>query len=69
MKRLLTSLCLLCGLLSAKAQQNGVFIEEFTISDQVIHGLIDDKYAITAYLKFEEYSPENWLSFSVSGRY
>lgn len=69
MKRLLTSLCLLCGLLSAKAQRNGVFIEEFTISDQVIHGLIDDKYAITAYLKFEEYSPENWLSFSVSGWY
>lgn len=69
MKGLLTSLFLICGLSSLNAQQTGVYIEEITISDQVVNGLIDDKYAITAYLKFEEYSPENWLSFSVSGWY
>jgi hypothetical protein len=54
---------------SLKAQQEAMYIEEVHISDQVIHGLIDEKYPITTYLKFEEYSPENWLSFSVSGWY
>lgn len=69
MKSLITSLFLVLGLSSLKAQQISISIEEFTISDQLLHGQIDDKYPITMYLKFEEYSPENWLSFSVSGWY
>lgn len=69
MKQLITSLVWISLFSSAKAQQSGVYMEEFTISDQVLHGQIDEKYSITAYLKFEEYSPENWLSFSVSGWY
>lgn len=52
-----------------KAQKELLFIEEFSITDQVITGSIDNKYPITMYLKFEEYSPENWLSYSVSGWY
>ncbi len=69
MKLLITSLLLILGFTSLKAQQETMYVEEIHISDQVIHGLIDDKYPITTYLKFEEYSPENWLSFSVSGWY
>ncbi|AEA42130.1 hypothetical protein [Fluviicola taffensis] len=68
-KLLLTSLLLIISISTLKAQQNKIYIEEFMISDQIIHGQIDDKYPITAYLKFEQYSPENWLSFSVSGWY
>lgn len=52
-----------------KAQKEALFIEEFSITDQVLSGSIDQKYPITLYLKFEEYSPENWLSYSVSGWY
>ncbi len=52
-----------------KAQKELLFIEEFSITDQVFTGSIDNKYPITMYLKFEEYSPENWLSYSVSGWY
>lgn len=69
MKTFIFSLGLIFNLFALKAQQETMYIEEIHISDQVIHGLIDDKYPITMYLKFEEYSPENWLSFSVSGWY
>lgn len=54
---------------SLQAQEQKIDIEDFTITDQVIHGTIDEKYPITMYLKFEEYSPENFLTFSVSGWY
>lgn len=69
MKLFITSLFLVLGFSPLNAQQETMYIEEIYIMDQVIHGVIDDKYPITMYLKFEEYSPENWLSFSVSGWY
>lgn len=53
----------------SKAQKGGIYIEDLSITDQVITGMIDQKYPITMYLKLEEYSPENWLSYSVSGWY
>jgi hypothetical protein len=68
-KLLLTSLLIFLRFFSLNAQQEKMYIEEIYISDQVIHGSIDNKYPITAYLKMEEYSPENWLSYSVSGWY
>ncbi|MNU74458.1 hypothetical protein D3C71_639600 [compost metagenome] len=62
-------LVLLLAVFELKAQKAQLFMEEFSITDQVITGSIDQKYPITMYLKFEEYSPENWLSYSVSGWY
>lgn len=62
-------LVLLLSAVELKAQKEPLFIEDFSITDQVITGSIDNKYPITMYLKFEEYSPENWLSYSVSGWY
>lgn len=69
MKLFISFLFSFLGFSVLNAQQETMYIEEIHISDQVIHGLIDEKYPITTYLKFEEYSPENWLSFSVSGWY
>lgn len=69
MKLVITFLFSFLVFSSLRAQQETITIEEFTISDQILHGQIDDKYSITMYLKFEEYSPENWLSFSISGWY
>jgi hypothetical protein len=69
MKLFIAFLFSFLGFSTLKAQQETMYIEEIHVSDQVIHGLIDDKYSITTYLKLEEYSPENWLSFSVSGWY
>lgn len=54
---------------SLKAQDKKIYIEDFTINDQVVNGVINEKYPITMYLKFEEFSPENWLSYSVVGWY
>ncbi len=68
MKRLIVFVFLLL-VFELKAQKEPVFIEEFSITDQVFTGSIDNKYPVTMYLKFEEYSPENWLSYSVSGWY
>ncbi len=68
MKRLI-ALVLLLSVFELKAQKEPLFIEEFALTDQIITGSIDGKYPITMYLKFEEYSPENWLSYSVSGWY
>lgn len=55
--------------LDLRAQKEAISIEEFSLNDQVFTGTIANKYPITMYLKFEEYSPENWLSYSVSGWY
>lgn len=65
----LVALLLLFSVFELKAQKESLFIEEFSITDQIITGSIDNKYPITMYLKFEEYSPENWLSYSLSGWY
>lgn len=62
-------LLLITGACSLKAQQTGIYIENFTTTDQVLNGEIDGKYAITAYLKFEAYSPDNLMIYSVSGWY
>lgn len=62
--------CLFLLLFSGiNAQEELIFMEEFSLNDQVFTGSIGEKYPITMYLKFEEYSPENWLSYSVSGWY
>jgi len=69
MKGLITGLLLVVGFSSLNAQEKKIYIEDFTINDQIIHGVIDEKYPVTMYLKFEEYSPENWLFYSISGWY
>lgn len=67
--RFLTMGACLFLIFGLKAQKDMISIEEFSINDQVFTGSIGGKYPITMYLKFEEYSPENWLSYSVSGWY
>lgn len=69
MKSFITSLFLFLNLSVLNAQEKKIYIEDFTINDQIIHGTIDEKYPVTMYLKFEEYSPENWLFYSISGWY
>nr|WP_294859651.1 hypothetical protein [uncultured Fluviicola sp.] len=69
MKLFTIILFLFLGFSSLKAQEQKIYIEDFTINDQIVNGVIDEKYPITMYLKFEEFSPENWLSYSVVGWY
>lgn len=69
MKIVITFLVLFFSFSALKAQEKKIYIEDFTINDQIIHGVIDGKYPVTMYLKFEEYSPENWLFYSITGWY
>jgi hypothetical protein len=69
MKIVIPTLVLFFNLFALNAQEKKIYIEDFTINDQIIHGVIDEKYPVTMYLKFEEYSPENWLFYSISGWY
>lgn len=68
MKSIITTCVLFLGMASLHAQEKKVYIDDFTINDQVIHGTIDEKYAITLYLKFENYF-EDGTSHTVSGWY
>lgn len=68
MKELITSLLIFSGISLVQAQEKKVYIDEFRITDQVIHGTIDDKYAITMYLKFENFFDDG-TSHTVSGWY
>lgn len=69
MKLFVASLFLFLNFWVLNAQEKKIYIEDFTINDQIINGVIDEKYPITMYLKFEEFSPENWMSYSVVGWY
>jgi hypothetical protein len=44
-------------------------IEQIFIKDRIMHGTIDDKYGITLYLRFSQYSENNFLIYSVEGWY
>jgi hypothetical protein len=68
MKLLITGLLLVAGISSARAQEKKVYIDEFRVTDQVIHGTIDEKYAITMYLKLEDFFDDG-TSHAVSGWY
>lgn len=68
MKGLITGLFLIAGIYFAQAQEKKVYIDEFRITDQVIHGTIDEKYAITMYLQLEDFF-EDGTSHTVSGWY
>lgn len=68
MKRLITGLLLFAGICSAHAQEKKVYVDEFRVTDQVIHGTIDEKYGITMYLKLEDFF-EDGTSHTVSGWY
>lgn len=69
MKLLITSFFLVLSISGFIAQEAKIYIEDFTVNDQVIHGTIDEKYPITMYLKLEEYSSETGMFYSVSGWY
>ncbi len=68
MKIVITSLFLFFAVVSLNAQDKKVYIDKFTINDQIIHGTIDEKYPITMYLKFDEFF-EDGTSHTVSGWY
>ena len=68
MKGITSLLFLLFAAISLNAQDKKVYIDQFRIQDQVIHGTIDEKYPITLYLKFEDYF-EDGTSHTVSGWY
>lgn len=68
MKQLITGLLLFAGISFAQAQEKKVYIDEFRTTDQVIHGTIDEKYAITMYLKFGNFFDDG-TSHTVSGWY
>ena len=68
MKALISSLLIFLAISLAQAQEKKVYIDEFRITDQIIHGTIDDKYAITMYLKFENFFDDG-TSYTVSGWY
>jgi hypothetical protein len=68
MKLVLNSLFLLFAVNALYAQDKKVYIDKFLITDQVIHGTIDEKYAITMFLKLEDYF-EDGTSHTVSGWY
>ena len=68
MKLVISSLFLFFAIASSHAQDKKVYIDEFRITDQVIHGTIDEKYAITMYLKLENYFDDG-TSHTVSGWY
>ncbi|WP_343632001.1 hypothetical protein [Fluviicola sp.] len=67
MKGILSTWLLLAAL-SLNAQDKKVYIDEFRVTDQVIHGSIDEKYEITMYLKLDDYF-EDGTSHTVSGWY
>ncbi|MNJ86206.1 hypothetical protein D3C87_36950 [compost metagenome] len=68
MKLFIAACFLFLGLTSLNAQEKKVYIDKFKITDQVIRGMIDEKYAITLYLKFESYFDDG-MSHTVSGWY
>lgn len=68
MKQIIISLFLLFAAASLNAQEKKVYIDEFRITDQIIHGSIDEKYPITMYLKLDEFF-EDGTSHTVSGWY
>ena len=68
MKLVTSLLFLLFTAASLNAQDKKVYINEFRITDQIIHGSIDEKYPITMYLKLDEYF-EDGMSQTVSGWY
>lgn len=68
MKTFITLLLLVTVIFSAQAQDKKVYIDEFRITDQIIHGSIDEKYPITMYLKLDDYF-EDGTSHTVSGWY
>lgn len=44
-------------------------IDRKLMQDQIIHGTIDEKYPITVYLHFNEYSEDNFMYYSIEGWY
>ncbi|WP_341906604.1 hypothetical protein [Fluviicola taffensis] len=69
MKKIILILFLFPVMSSLNAQEKKIYIEDFTINDQLIHGVIDEKYSVTMYLTFEQYSYETGMFYSVSGWY
>lgn len=68
MKLLSSILLIFLSYTSIYAQDKKVYIDAFPVTDQVIHGTIDEKYNITMYLKLENYF-EDGTSHTVSGWY
>lgn len=68
MKQLVLILVFLTGISAVQAQEKKVYIDEFRITDQVIHGIINENYPITMYLKLEDHF-EDGTSHTVSGWY